>query len=181
LRVTGQIYPDVPMPYRLVEGLFRILRKPDRFNAIVGLPMAMLAAFGAHALLQHRRVGRLAGVLAVALGVLILIEYRLAPFPTVPVNAPAWFGQLAKEPGSFAILDLPMNLGPTTNGMSYRITRKPPSKGEWRACRRHSPTWRAARFYALQKGNRMDRPRSAYPINCGNGDADVRHRAAKVR
>lgn len=55
LRVNGQLYSDVPMPYRLVEGLFRILRKPDRFNAIVGLPMAMLAAFGAQALLQHRR------------------------------------------------------------------------------------------------------------------------------
>ncbi len=67
LRVNGQLYPDVPMPYRLVEGVFRVLRKPDRFNVVLGLPMAMLASFGVQALLQHRKISRFAGALTVAL------------------------------------------------------------------------------------------------------------------
>jgi hypothetical protein len=54
LRVNGQLYPQIPMPYRLVGDLFfiRILRKPDRFNVFLGLPVGMLVSLGMAALLR---------------------------------------------------------------------------------------------------------------------------------
>ncbi len=160
LRVNGQLYPDVPMPYRMVEGVFRILRKPDRFNVVLGLPVAMLASFGAQALLQRRQVGRLSGVLAVVLCAIILIEYRVVPFPTVQVDTPAWFRQLAQEPGDFAILDLPMNLETTNKWyMFYQITHgKPLVEGRVARLPREAFTFMKSSPFlqALRHGNRMD-------------------------
>jgi hypothetical protein len=82
----------------------------------------MLASFGVLALIQRRQTGRFAGVLAIVLGTIILIEYHVAPFPTVQVDTPLWFRQLAQEPGDFAILDLPMNLGSNNKWYMYYQT-----------------------------------------------------------
>ncbi|CAG0930996.1 hypothetical protein TFLX_01951 [Thermoflexales bacterium] len=160
LRVNGQLYPDVPMPYRLVEGLFRILRKPDRFNVILALPIAMLATFGVMALIQRRQTGRFAGVLALGLGALILIEYRVAPFPTTQVDTPAWFSQLAQEPGDFAILDLPMNLGSTNKWYMYYQIVHGKALVEGRVSRLPREAFafmeRSPLLQSLRRGNRMD-------------------------
>jgi len=125
LRINGQLYPQVPMPYRLVGDLFfvRILRKPDRFNVFLGLPVAMLVSLGMAALLRRYlppggwgglkgggRKSALAVVLVGLAAVLILGEYCPVPYPTLPAVTPAWYSQLAQEPGHFAILDLPMEL-----------------------------------------------------------------------
>lgn len=110
LRLDGQLYPQVPMPYRLVGDLWfvQILRKPDRFNIFLGLPLGMLASWGVAALSPKRSNLRLS-LLAGALGLLILREYALVPYPIVQPAVPAWYGQLAQEPGDFAVLDLPMD------------------------------------------------------------------------
>lgn len=128
LIIGGQTYPDVPMPYRLVNGIFEILRNPDRFNVILGLPMAMLAAWGVQALLPTLRRVRLRPVLVgLVIAILILIEYRRAPFPSVLPVTPVWFSQLAQEPGQFAILDLPMDLRNANKWyMFYQITHGKP-------------------------------------------------------
>jgi hypothetical protein len=111
LRLNGQLYPQVPMPYRLTSDLWfvQILRKPDRFNVFLGLPLGMLAAWGMAALLPHRFPKRSLALLAGALGLLILREYALVPYPTARPATPAWYSQLAQEPGDFAVLDLPMD------------------------------------------------------------------------
>jgi len=110
LRLNGQLYPQVPMPYRLVGDLWfvQILRKPDRFNVFLGLPLGMLASWGVAALLPKHRKWR-AALLAGALGLLILREYALMPYPIARPAVPAWYNQLAQEPGDFAVLDLPMD------------------------------------------------------------------------
>jgi hypothetical protein len=139
LRVNGQLYSQVPMPYRLVGDLFfiRILRKPDRFNVFLGLPVAMLVSLGMAALLRRylppqgegglRGGGRKSAVLAGVVAALILVEYCPIPYPTVPVVTPAWYGQLAQEPGQFAILDLPMQLQLFDKRyMFYQITHGKP-------------------------------------------------------
>jgi len=112
LRVNDQLYPQVPMPYRLVGDLFfiRILRKPHRFNVFVGLPVGMLASFGMATLLRQRLFGRKSALLAGVLGALILGEYCLVPYRTTRPVTPAWYYQLAQEAGHFAVLDLPMQL-----------------------------------------------------------------------
>jgi hypothetical protein len=127
LRVNGHLYSEVPMPYQLVEGLFRVLRKPDRFNVLLGLPIAMLVAFGVQSLLQQRRLSRHPAVVGLAACLLILAEYRQAPFPNFAPATPAWFNQLAQEPGRAAILDLPMDLVKSNKWyMFYQITHGKP-------------------------------------------------------
>jgi hypothetical protein len=109
LRVAGRVYPAIPMPYQLVGDLFFIkaVRRPDRFNLILSLPVAMLAAFGVRALLDRSPFSRRSLLVTGALGALILLEYCPVPYPTVDPSTPAWFDRLANEPGRFAILDLP--------------------------------------------------------------------------
>ncbi len=127
LLVNGQAYPDVLMPYRLVEGVFEILRKPDRFNVVLGLPIAMLAAYGVQALLQQRRVRLRPAFVGLVAAALILIEYRQTPYPSFVPTTPTWFSQLAQEPGAFAILDLPMDLGGANKWyMFYQSTHGKP-------------------------------------------------------
>jgi len=129
LRIGNEFYPQVPMPYRLIEDLFfvRILRKPHRFNLFVGLPMGMLAALGAGTLLRQRSLDRRSALLAGTVGVLILFEYCPIPYPTTPLATPAWYQQLAREPGRFAVLDLPMQLQVSNKHyMFYQITHGKP-------------------------------------------------------
>ncbi len=111
LRVGSQLYPQVPMPYRLVGDLFmvRILRAPHRFNVYLGLPMGMLAAWGVKALLQQRYLGRRPGLVLGVAGALIVGEACLVPYRIERPVIPDWYRELAKESGRFAVLDLPMH------------------------------------------------------------------------
>jgi hypothetical protein len=59
--------------------------------------------------------------------VLILVEYCPVPYPTLRAVTPAWYSQLAQEPGEFAILDLPMQLQSFDKRyMFYQITHGKP-------------------------------------------------------
>jgi len=129
LRIGNQLYPQVPMPYRLVGDLFfvRILRRPHRFNLFVGLPVGMLASWGMTALLRRRSFGRKSTLLAGVVGVLILFEYCPIPYPTTRPATPAWYHQLAQEAGHFAVLDLPMDPRHSDKWfMLYQITHGKP-------------------------------------------------------
>jgi hypothetical protein len=111
LRINGQLYPQLPMPYRLVGNLFfvRILRQPNRFNILLGLPVGMMASLGVKALLHQRPFERIPTLLAGAVGILILGEYCAVPYPMMRSVSPDWYTQLAQETGDFAVLDLPMD------------------------------------------------------------------------
>jgi hypothetical protein len=111
LRVGSQLYPQVPMPYRLVGDLFfvRILRAPHRFNVYLGLPMGMLVAWGLKALLRQRFLGRKPGLVLGIAGALILGEACLVPYRVERPVTPDWYRELAEESGRFAVLDVPMH------------------------------------------------------------------------
>lgn len=108
----GQVYyPQIPMPYRLIEdwNFIRIIAFPYRFNTFLGVPVAMLAALGVSKLVNQRAQGWKPAFLIAILGLLILVEYAMLPYPTAPVMTPDWYTELAQEPGQFAIVDLPMD------------------------------------------------------------------------
>jgi hypothetical protein len=108
----GQVfYPQVPMPYRLIEdwNFIRIIAFPHRFNTYLGIPVAMLAALGVASLIRQRARSWKSVTLVAILGLLILVEYALLPYPTAEGHTPDWYTQLAQEPGQFAIVDLPMD------------------------------------------------------------------------
>jgi hypothetical protein len=124
---NGRVYPGLPMPGRLLEDLaiMRLLRNPHRFNILLGLPVGMLAALGVTSLLSRRPVRRRTALLVAVAGALILIEYASIPYRTTEPATPAWYRELAEEPGQFGILDLPMH--PRQQGrdkwyMLYQIT-----------------------------------------------------------
>lgn len=100
LIVNGQAI--LSLPYQLIEGnlLFALVRHPDRFNVLLGLPIAILAGYGIQQVRQTWVVWLLAG--------LILLEYSTY-YETLPLYVPAWHTELAEQPEPFAILDLPMH------------------------------------------------------------------------
>jgi hypothetical protein len=110
LRLNGQLWPAVPMPYRLAQRLpiVPLLREPDRFNMFLALPVAMLAAYGACYLLSRKTRLRPALWLG-AIGLLVLLEYLAIPLPTQPTAIPPLFAEMAGEEGDFAVLNVPVD------------------------------------------------------------------------
>ena len=109
---------QIPMPYKLIDALvpqFSMLRVPARWVSITVFALAVAAGFGALWLLGvvRHRFGRLAtGCLAACLGLALLADSWSAPIPTVFVGTPqdlspvyAW---LARQPGDFAVVELPL-------------------------------------------------------------------------
>ena len=82
LRVGGEPV-GVPLPYRLLAGLplVRLSREPDRFDVLVTLALALMAAYGAQALLGVRR-RPVAAAITLGLGALLVIDYLTAPILT---------------------------------------------------------------------------------------------------
>ena len=109
---VGQVkFESLYTPYRLIEETFynQFIRKPWRYNAYMGLPLAMLGAIGVAALSTYGR--RLwTGVLVAVLSLLILVEYSMVPYPLMAVDiTPAWYRQLAEDPEQYAILGMPIS------------------------------------------------------------------------
>jgi hypothetical protein len=122
---------SVPLPYLLLYKLpmFSIMRTPARLAVLTMLALGVLVAIALAWLLSTTRI-RSAGyyVLSVLLPVLILFEYLAVPFPTVP---PGWnvpiYAQIAREPGNFAILELPLR--PFGDYMAYQTVHGKPIIG----------------------------------------------------
>ncbi len=114
LRFYGVTYP-VPLPFALLQNIFpfSFLRSPDRFNIIVSLPLAILAAYGLTALL--RRVASFGAriVITALVSLVILFEYLSVPYPIMPLPATSPFIlNLSHDNQPSAILDLPMGRNP---------------------------------------------------------------------
>lgn len=107
----GSLYTVYTVVNKLVPFM-RISRSVSRFAIIVQLCVAVLAGLGLAWLLKrlHARfgLGRAATVGAVVL-VGVLGESWVAPFPMSPPDTPTYYAMLAQEPGSGAVLNLPMN------------------------------------------------------------------------
>ena len=110
LRVNGQLYPDVPMPYSLLARPFvvRLMRVPDRFNLFLALPVAVLAGYGASGVLAFARPRGRLGV-PWLLGLAVLFEYLAIPAPLQDAQASSFYAQMAAEPGDFSLLNLPLD------------------------------------------------------------------------
>jgi len=127
LRFNGRLYPAVPMPYRLVGWLapLRLMRDYHRFNALLALPVAVLAGYGATMLrdwLAWRRPILLWGILSA----LILFDYLNLPAATIPAHVPDFYSALAEEPVDFAIVELPGDRQHTEYYMFYQTVHGHP-------------------------------------------------------
>lgn len=115
LTILGR--PTIPLPFgwldQLSHGLLRaVVRYPSRLNALLVIPVALLAAWGVAALLRRipvqRRMMRagLAALIAVAIGVEDLYVH-----PTLDLAVPGWYDTLAAEPERFGLVQIPLDRG----------------------------------------------------------------------
>jgi hypothetical protein len=130
LRLDGQLYPNVPMPYRLAARLYvvRLLRVPDRFNMFLALPVAMLSAYGvAHVLAPVQKRGKWAASAALGLlGVAVLFEYIAVPVPLIRPKVSEFHHWLSAELDDFAVLDLPIDTSRSKRYMAAQVTHQHP-------------------------------------------------------
>jgi hypothetical protein len=134
LRFNTVSYTGIPLPYRLVGWLLpvRLLRNPHRFTALLAVPVAVLAAYGALALktwLARLRPGHgraLSVAWPILLGLLVLMDYWSVPTVTVSADVPEFYYSLAEEPGDFAVVGLPGTRGHTEYYMFYQTVHERP-------------------------------------------------------
>ncbi|MBN1316186.1 MAG: glycosyltransferase family 39 protein, partial [Anaerolineales bacterium] len=112
LRFQGRMYPEIPMPYRLLEKayLFRLMRVPDRYNVFLALPFSILASFGVSNLLEWtKRFNKPATAAWVLLIIgVILFEYLPGPAPLQNTIQSGFYESITNE-DQFAILNLPID------------------------------------------------------------------------
>ena len=106
LYIAGR--PTISLPFRFIEDSFLIktLRFPDRFNAILVIPISLLAALGVE---TTRKLPRLRSNSKWVVGifcVLILFEYA-NKFQMHSLAIPDWYQQIATDEASYALLDIP--------------------------------------------------------------------------
>jgi hypothetical protein len=106
---AGQRSP-VPLPFLLLQAVpgLDVIRVPGRFGIVGVLGIAVLAAFGARALLQRAPAGRArlgATALLVALVVADLVPTSL---PQRGDSSPEPYHAIAADDGEGAVLDLPL-------------------------------------------------------------------------
>lgn len=115
LHVAGRLIP-IPLPYGALYFLFpgfNSLRGPARLAVLALLAAAVLAGVGYDRVIRrvppHDRRARAGvfGAFVVAAMVTSLSAISLVPFPG-PESMPPVYQWLARQPGSFAILDLPV-------------------------------------------------------------------------
>ncbi|NCF66230.1 MAG: hypothetical protein GWP61_09650 [Chloroflexi bacterium] len=111
LRVNGQLLENVPTLYRLLAPLqiARLIRVPERYVLFMALPISMLAAYGWFSLVATKRLARWSIALTLLLAMIILFEYLSLPTRAQYVDYDKTIlRQLAREPGSFAVLNVPI-------------------------------------------------------------------------
>jgi hypothetical protein len=137
LRVNG-VDTSFPLPYALIGDMFPLntLRSPDRYNLMLSLALAPLAAWGVSDLLVRikARAGRQSGtgetrshppravyLLGSAIGAIILFEYLGVPYPTMPPLPTSPFQvRLAQDPEDYAVLDIPLDRSDTKRYLYYQ-------------------------------------------------------------
>ncbi|MGQ9515983.1 MAG: hypothetical protein ACUVT1_01830 [Anaerolineae bacterium] len=103
---------QIPLPYALLyDGVpvVRIARSIGRYSVMAMAGLGVLAAMGLADWMARRRGVWGKTILPALLVGLVCLEFWSAPYPVSPPDTPAFYYQLAKEPGRFAVLNLPMN------------------------------------------------------------------------
>jgi len=114
--VTRDLHLSFPgnLPYMLLYWIFPFfstLGVPYRFYAMVSLALALLAALGALRLIEKFKWSP--PLAAAALCALVVVETLAVspvryPMAVTPTAVPAYCGEIGREEGRFAVLDLPV-------------------------------------------------------------------------
>ena len=133
IHFNGRLLLKMPMAYRYLvdqNPLIGIVRQPDRLNAYMSIPVAMLAGHGVSMALEQVRRERVRRVLLGTLVLLVLSEY-IVRFETLALAVPPWYLGLSDEPGRFGIVNIPFHprAGADKANMLYQMTHGKPLVG----------------------------------------------------
>ncbi|MGE5262556.1 MAG: interleukin-like EMT inducer domain-containing protein [Acidobacteriota bacterium] len=124
LHINGQSVFDFdnlqvtfPLPFLLLHyiPLLRENRVPNRFSVLVMVSLAVLVGFAIAWVIQRidsktlpstRRIGGF--IVGSVLLISILFEHAAMPLPLTDARVPEVYAQIAREPGDFAVLTLPL-------------------------------------------------------------------------
>ncbi len=141
LRINGIAYENIRLPYALIGDKFPLntLRSPDRYNLLLMLALAPLAAFGVDDILRRMqaKAGRQSGAsntdsrplnsIGILIGGLILFEYLGLPYPTIePLKTSPFQLRLANDPEPYAVLDIPLRRSDTKYYLYYQTQHEHP-------------------------------------------------------
>ena len=145
LRVNGVELTNIPLPYALIGARFPLntLRSPDRYNLMLPLALAPLAAWGAQDVLARisaragqpsrtppadSRPRRAAAITGLALGAIILFEYLGVPYPTIePLPTSPFQKRMAQDGEDYAVLDIPLDRSDTKRYLYYQTQHEKPT------------------------------------------------------
>jgi len=117
------------LPYVFLENTFfgALIRRPDRFNVILSIPIGILAAYGMTEIVYLPHFHARRDFIWIFLGAMIVFE-SLTIYPTYELYTPSWYGDLEK--GAYAILDLPRHQRVYDEQyMYYQFTHEKPMVG----------------------------------------------------
>ena len=103
----GPVRFAVPLPYVVVRylPLIKGVRVAARFDIMVALGLAVLAAYGLRYWLERaRRPARWMAVIVLLIG----LEYLRLPYPVAPVDIPDAYAEIADDPGDKVVLEVPL-------------------------------------------------------------------------
>jgi len=125
-RILGKGIKLIPLPYHLImrTPILNNLRVPSRFDIMVMLSLAVLAAFSCRQLFERLRSGMSRAFISLGISLIITFEYLAIPFPTFTPSVPRIYEQIAKEPGVFALLQIPLG---RTSGVTKGLGEFPSS------------------------------------------------------
>lgn len=108
LQVLG-VRTGVPGPYRLLVTLFPPLSMagvPVRFALLCDLSLAVLAGAGVARLAAGRPRRAALGLAALAVGLRLVEQLPVSPFPTLGTGVPGLYAHVARDERAVAVLDL---------------------------------------------------------------------------
>ncbi len=114
LHVAGQLVTiagrPLPLPYLLLYHtvpFIGLTRSLSRYDLVVMLCLGVLAAAGTYRLASTARKKRAWWPYAAVL--LVCFEFLAVPYPVSRVEIPAFYFQMASQPESYTVAELPMN------------------------------------------------------------------------
>lgn len=139
----------IPLPYALLHQaipLLKISRSVSRFDVVVMLSLGVLTAIGLYWLLCRIQIAgynRYVRWLAAAGALMVVgLEFWVAPYPMSPPETQPFHKQLAQKPGSFAVMDAPLDWDRPANLLYQTVHEKPTISGYTSRTNPLSPAWR---------------------------------------
>ena len=130
LRLNGQVYPGVTLPYGWLGHLFATIGfdRPDRFNLGLAAGLAVLAGLGADCLSGRLWRPWLLGVI----GAVVLFEYMGLPMRLLdlPPHSP-FYDEMAADGELYAVVDLPLTRAAGEIHRYYQTIHEKPIVGGW--------------------------------------------------